>query len=206
MTSSPPLLRWLVAGASLVLALSCAYGVSLAFSGGRTQWFVVGFEVLVVGAAVFGILLAKGKFTSGPAITLAMIAMTAVIATGLELVAKQLAVRQLVLHPFFLGRIALAGVFCGVATVLVLNRDKRSWRTCFLGIATTAAGVAAGVGAIVASSRSNIASPGLAALGIVGLLIVGTLVLACLSIGLHLIIRAFEFGHFDEPKTTSTAA
>ncbi|MBX3365468.1 MAG: hypothetical protein KF866_11990 [Phycisphaeraceae bacterium] len=206
MTNAPRLLRWLVAGVSIALALSVIYGISLAFSGARTQWFNVGFELLVAGAAVFGVLVARGSFQRGPAMTLAMIALTAVIATGLSLVALQFAARQIVVHPFFLARFAAAAVLAGVGALLVLDRHPRSWKTCLTGAGITAIGVAAGAGALLAAVRVQISSPLLAGLGIVVLLVIGTLVLACVSIGMHLIIRAFELGHLDDAPPAADSA
>ncbi|MCW5755256.1 MAG: hypothetical protein KIT24_11170 [Phycisphaeraceae bacterium] len=206
MTNAPRLLRWLVAGVSIALALSVIYGISLAFSGARTQWFNVGFELLVAGAAVFGVLVARGSFQRGPAMTLAMIALTAVIATGLSLVALQFAARQIVVHPFFLARFAAAAVLAGVGALLVLDRHPRSWKTCLTGAGITAIGVAAGAGALLAAVRVQISSPLLAGLGIVVLLVIGTLVLACVSIGMHLIIRAFELGHLDDATPAADSA
>lgn len=166
----------------------------IAFKGGYTPWFIVGFESIVAFASVFGVLVARARFETGPAMVLGLIAMTLVVATGLELVSARLAVRQLLVHPYFLVRMGLAVVLGAAAAVVVLSRDARSWRTAISGALLAFGGIGLAAGTMIALKRLAPASAAGQAVELLVMMVVGTVALGAVCVGAHFVIKAFEYG------------
>lgn len=156
-------------------------------------WFLALFEVVVFVAAVFGVLLARGRFRDGPAMALLCVCGT----IGVGSVMGYLTTRQLMgtsLEMFVLARVGAAGLFGAAAAAEVLLRDPRkSMPMLFKGIM---AGIPVLIIAAVVSRSSVLASISamhpLTQLAVwVGGFVVVT-VLGCASV--HWLIRAFAVG------------
>ncbi|MGD9690545.1 MAG: hypothetical protein AB7K52_12465 [Phycisphaerales bacterium] len=194
-TQPPTLVLSLVLALSLLLAASSVAALAACFLGGAgspVPWFTAFFEVIVLLAALFGVLLGRGRFASGRSMTLVCIA-GAVFASSV--LGYRACAGQLMGGPVLwglLGRVALAGAFGLLAAALVMARTPgRSLRYLAGGFAllTPVAGVAAGWAFGFLSGPLSSLS-GTAKTGVIGFaMLIGAVLI---SVGTHLVIRAFE--------------
>ncbi|MEZ6233841.1 MAG: hypothetical protein R3B68_06590 [Phycisphaerales bacterium] len=120
--------RALVGGLSLATALWGLVGVvAAAFLAGTPVWTALGFEVVVVVAGVLGVLLGLGRFREAPALGVLCVAGVFGVASILEYTGSSGDLAGIPLRPWMLARIAIAAILAGVAALLVLQRDRRSW-------------------------------------------------------------------------------
>lgn len=201
----PGLVRKCLMVVSLVLILSAgltaAWGALLGqiAPGTAPAWMLAGFELLVILAGVFGMLLARGRFRDGPAMALACIAGTILMSSVLGYMSTQGRLGTVSLKPWLLGRLLAAALIAAGAAWTVLSRNRASIPL-FIKGAVLGAPVLAVLGYVGKSKGEVIASAlrggslvNLALVG-VGSVVVG--VLFCISA--HLLIRAFELGRPGE--------
>lgn len=184
----PTWIARLVLVCSVLLLLSAVAGLAFAATSRPPLWFLLGFEAMIVLAAVFGVLFGSGRFHDGPAICLLCIAGTIGLCSLLGFQSVRLA-SSVDVTPWFIARGCAAMVFGGLAALTVIVRDPR------VAIPDLAkAGALGGVLVLTAVAlwltRGRIGSmPGWAEF--VVWLIAGVWMLGLLAPGVHLAIRGF---------------
>jgi len=198
----PPLnnpLRLSIALLSAAAFGSALFGAVLAvFVVEPAAWMWMGFELVNAVVGVLGLLLAAGRFRLGPALALVCFAGTLFVGTvfGRIGVMGEPSIAGLFRDPWIIGRVVLAGGLCGCATVAVLSRSDRGWGLLIKGLVV--GGVAlAGMGAMVVTkggwlTRSS--AGGIEVVRVMALFVVAALLAVGISVGVHLVIRAFESG------------
>ena len=212
--NQPPLsrpVRLVVAVASAVGLVSALAGMGVAiFVLQPPAWMMFGFELVSMVAAVFGVGVAMGRFADGPALTLLCIA--GVWGTG-TLFGRVTAIhhpglRTLTTDPWVLGRVVLSVLVLAAAAYAVLMRNPRSWLVLIRGVVLggLALGILGAGWALRGSAVLRTVSGPLEILRIVGLFVAALAVGGLLSVGGHLVIRAFEMGRCETetPGTGTT--
>ncbi len=201
----PPAVRRAVLVLSLILGASSLLGLWLAFMGaGSVVIGMLGFELVVLVAAVIAVLAGLGRFRSGYALALACVGGTVFGATVLGFVdgrpnfvsSPDLA---RVLRLMVYARVLLAGLLGAGAALAVLSRDASSWGSLGRGLAVGSPVVVVGALAILfARDWLTVPRDGVLEAVRIGSIILGVLVLGgffCASV--HLVIRAFQAGDVD---------
>jgi hypothetical protein len=219
----------------LVVAVVCALvgvsaliGAPLSLFAFKPLWYLLGFEIVVLIAAVFGVLVAIGRFGDGPGLALLCVAATIAGASffgnqsGTNRDAKNFnpmsgptlghishnsehTIDRLIggVTLFLVLRIAAAGVIAaGAAWVVLVRRPRESMSSL---MKAGAAGVCL-LGVMIGAwkLRGMTASMGGFATTILGL-IVGVVVLGLLAATVHFAIRAFEFGRVRDDSPGARA-
>ncbi len=216
----PKCVRFGVILVSVVVGLSALPGMYLATGHlGGFAWGIFGFEALTILAAVFGVLVGLGKFRDGFALALACLAGTILVAAvfGIRVDARPKIGDDPTLQPWINRMLALrmAVVFgyAALASLAVFARDRRCWVSAMRSMACLipAALIAGGVfrfglpfGGEAGSSEPNAAR-------VISFLVIAMAVGGLVSVGGHLMIRAFEFGRLENetenaPKDAKTAS
>lgn len=189
---------FLVAGISTIVLLS---SITAILTGGFSKpppFFMLGFEVVIVLACAFGVLIGIGRFQSGPAIALACVAGTIGIGSLLGYLGAGRRLGGVDLTPFLLARGAAAGAIAMIAAVIVLKRDtSRSFPALIRGLAFGGALVIF-LAAVYWIRTSVFAHGPLAKAGLV--ILSGIVGLALLAAAVHYSIKAFEFGRLKDDK------
>lgn len=177
----------------------------------RPALALVGFELVVLVAAVLGILIGRGRYAQAPALALACVGGTILASSALGWKSANRVLAGFSLDPVLAFR-ALAGLFMlAAAALIVLVRDKRSFKSLAKGLALLAPVALVAAALLYGPTRSAIER----ALAIhtmveIAAAVFGFLILAVLvATGGHCIIRAFEFGRLDapaRPANNNTAA
>lgn len=208
----PPLGRGtglFVALLSGLVLLSAVVGAGAAALHAPPIWFMLGFEVIIAVAGVFGVLTGLGRFLNGPALALVCVAGAVGAGSLLGFLAGRgnLAID---LWPFLMARgVAAAAILAMAGWAVLSRRPQESWRRLGVGIACLI-----GFGAIAGGLW--VAQGWLTGLGtmpgaIIGL-VAGATLLGLLAAAVHHVIRAFETGAAglpaDEPaaRTATTGA
>lgn len=184
--------------ALVLLSALVGLGVSL-FGHPQPVWAWFGFEVVTLVSAGLGVLFGLGRFRQGPAMTMVSIGGTIAVATLFGRLSLLANLSALAADPWVIGRLAGGGLLGLAATVLVFSRDRRCWPSFIKGALLAMPAAAAGA---IGFFRPGLI-PGrdweglLAVLRVGGLLVGGLLVCILISVGIHLIIRAFEHGRTD---------
>ncbi|MEC9372729.1 MAG: hypothetical protein VYC34_02760, partial [Planctomycetota bacterium] len=196
--------------AAVLAAATTPIGVMRATS--VEAWLALGFEVLILLAAVFGFLVGLGKFRASHAMALACVAGTIFVAGFMSFFAAGqneggggLAGR-LRSDTFTLGRIGLSLLFAALAGLVLISRKpgvsfSYLWRAAALGALPLAAMVAL----VLPSTRAAILDlppVALAAAIFAGFFVLGGLA----SASAHCAIRAFEVGRVDPAVSDRIAA
>jgi hypothetical protein len=203
------LISGLVALTALVVGPASA-ALPLFVTGARPAWALFGFELVTLAAAILGVLLGQGRFRSGPAIGLACIAGTILVASGLGWQSTAHALGGVSLNPLLAFRVAAALVLGLVAAWSALSRHPSSLRTACLGVLLIAPVV--GAGGLLATSRGREwAGAAIGSSPAVEFIVASVAFLAAtalLAAGVHLVIRAFELGRPASiaEETTSRSA
>ncbi len=210
----PPLaMTRVAAGALSALALVSALGVAgiALVRGAQPYWLLVGMEVCIAMAGIFGVLFLRRKFADGPAMTLLCIAGTVFAAGFLSWLAVRSGIKlkgdqSLNVKTLMLGRVGIAAALVGLASLEVLRRDRRS-----LGLLGRA--LATGVPLAIIAGGLFLGRDALAAQQAVPAWIVWTLVsigvvvaMALLCACGHFVIRAFEMGRPESAARSESAA
>lgn len=155
-TSAASRLVAAVVGVMAVVASVVTLGAVL-FRADQPYWMVVGFEVVVLGAGVYGVLIAKGRFRDGPGMALLCVAGTLLVAGVLGYYSTKStpgAPAQLLLRgtavpmkPWALLHVGGALLLAGASAFEVLRRNSRSVyylaRAAMAGVPLAALGIAA---------------------------------------------------------------
>lgn len=204
----PPLaIARVAAGALSAIALVSAMGMAgvALFMGTQPYWMLVGMEVCIVLAGVFGLLFLRKKFSDGPALALLCVAGTIFAASVLSWLSVSRGItlkgdRTVDLKLLMYARIGLAALLAGLASVEVLRRNVLSRGFLLRAVATgmpllvIAGGLYAGRN--VLASQKTVPEWIVWTLVSVGAVIAMALLCAC---G-HFVIRAFEMGRPENQK------
>lgn len=202
--SKPARLLVGVVAAAVGLSTLAIFGLGF-MAAAKPLWFLIGFEIVVLVASVFGLLIAAGRYQSAPAIgvmctagtyftgaVLGWLSVRSVPFTELPNLAES---QGRVMMLWMLGRIGAAGLLALVAAATVLLRNPRSMNHL---VWAGASGLPlAFVGAMAYIGRGwfgeTVSSmPGWLAGSIGALLAVVAGALFCIAA--HNVIRAFEMG------------
>jgi hypothetical protein len=186
------------------VALSAVAGAPLALLVDKPLYFVFGFELLIVLAGVFGVLIAMGKFEEGPGLSLLCVAAIVGVGTLLGDQTAKLAnpiSGPIVYHIRSVDRditmyLALRGVAAalialGAAWVVLARRPRESTGSLMRGLAALGLLVLVVVGGW--SARAGIISLGAFPTTMIALAL-GVIALGLIAGSVHYIVRAFEFG------------
>lgn len=211
----PAWARLLALGLSGLLLLSCLPVLWLTlFAGEAVLWFSTVFEVLVLAAAIFGLAAGLGRFVQGWALALLCVAGTVLVCgvfAFLEVRANfgsSAAVAGLI-KPYLAARLGLAAAFASAASLAVFSRNPASWKALIKGaiVLAPALAVLAWIGltggAFLSATRP---SPGAEAARILMLCLGGMVLIGLVSVGAHLIIRAYELGRPEAAPDRSAKA
>ncbi|MCA9300703.1 MAG: hypothetical protein KDA28_16655 [Phycisphaerales bacterium] len=199
MTLQPPPLptciRVPALGLAIVLTLSApVFGVLAAVLPAKPGWAMIGFEVVVLVSGVLGILLGLGRFRDGPALGLACVGGTCIVASGLAAIGVQRHLGTMSLDTYLGGRVLVGGAFILLGALAVLGRTPRSRQ--YLGRCAVVCIPLVLVVAVLAFTPARaVLRPTtgmLEAIRILGLLLGGFVIVAIVSIAGHLGIRAFD--------------
>ena len=200
---------------SLAFSLLCAIAILSALfrawqglSHTPPNWFLLGFEAIVVLGALLGLFVAKGDvrgFREGPALGMACVAGAVLVASACGGASILGGFRDLASDPFTLARFALAGAMGALGALAVLiRRPRASFRSLVIGCVLSALALGVAVAISLPATR-NAASNVNPILVTVGVLVLGLLIIGLLSAGVHFAIRAFEMGDTTSEKNAPTA-
>ena len=201
------------------IALSAMVGIAMSLLAAAPLWFFLGFEVVAIAACIFGVLLAIGRFSDGPALGLLCVVGTVAIGSVLGDISTQLAnpiggpvlrtfgtggLVQIPITAFMALRLVGAGIIglCAAWTVLH-RRPAESLKSLALGLGLGLATLV--ILAVGWKARAPLASLGSFA-SIVGLFLVGILGLGLLAGSVHYTVRAFEFGRLRRQRDPAPRA
>lgn len=219
----------LVVGAvCLLVGVSALVGAPLALLAFKPLWYLLGFEIVVLVAAAFGLLVAAGRHADGPGLALLCVAGAIAAASffgnqsatnrdgpNFNLMAgpvlgyishnKEHTVDRLIggVTLYLVLRLAAAGVLAAGAAWVVLARRPQDSMPSLI----KALGFGASLLVVLIGSwklRAQTANLGAFATTMLGLL-VGVVALGLLSAAVHFAIRAFEYGRIREgpgPRVT----
>lgn len=194
---NPAISRIPVLLAGTLAAIASAAGLWIATLGtGQILWISAGFTILALLASGFAIAAGLGKFAPGFGMATLCIGGTILVASGFAMID---------LRPNLGGTPALArfilpwtGVQSAAAMIIiaaggaaVLMRRPRTWRTLILGILFLAAAAGTLIGGVLAWKLIPEGEAG-RVIGLAVLLVGGLVIGILLSVGGHLVIRAFE--------------
>ncbi|MGH7130581.1 MAG: hypothetical protein ACREJO_01355 [Phycisphaerales bacterium] len=193
--SMSPAFRAAVAVLSALTVLSALGLIGVSFTQRPPAWFLILFEVPVLIAGAFGLLLAKGsRFggVSGPAMTLLCIAGCVGAGSLMGYVGTGRAVAGMSLTKVMVGLAALAAAF-GVLSALhvLLRKPALSFPLLLKGVLfglplpIVAFCAMRGIGQAQYQALPEVAQ---IVLALLGMLLVGGLICACV----HLVVRAFQ--------------
>lgn len=190
---------------SALAVVAASLGLAAAFWATDSVLFgTAGFQVVVLVAAVLGVLAGLGLFNQGFGLALACVAGTIFVGTGFSYLDAHVNLASVAgvapfVTPVAIVSAALAAALGCCGSIDVLGRNPRSWplvaRAVVIGVpvaAVTAYLVLTRGGALAQSAS------GLMEVIRIMAILVGGLVLAVLfSVAGHLVIRAFELGATD---------
>ena len=192
--------RW-VGGMTLVLCaalmLTAGVGVFAAWSLPNSPgWAMIGFEIVLLLGGAVGVLFGLGKFREAPGLSLACVTGVGFVGSVLGYLGVGGALGTFSLREPLFARLAAAGMLGLLATIVPLRADLKSWRMLVIGGVLGSAGVGAVGGAVAAYSRGlppfvKLAGPAEVA-RVTGLMIAALLAVVLMSVGMHLVIQAFE--------------
>ncbi len=189
------------------IALSAAAGIAASLLGSTPLWFLLGFEIVTLFAAIFGVLLALGRFTDAPGLGLLCVVGAVAVGSILGDMSTQLTnpiggpvlyiygkggLVQIPITCFMVLRLAAAGILALCAAWVVLRRrPAESLKSLTLGLLLGA------IMLILLAAAWKARVP-LATLGTLvrtlTMFAVGVTALGLLAASVHYTIRAFEFG------------
>jgi heme/copper-type cytochrome/quinol oxidase subunit 3 len=196
-----------------VIALSAGAGIAASLLGSTPLWFLLGFEIVTLFAAVFGILLALGRFSDGPALGLLCVVGAVAVGSILGDMSTQLAnpiggpvlytygkggLVQIPITAFMTLRLAAAGIvgLCAAWTVLH-RRPAESMKSLTLGLILGT--IMLVVLAVAWKARAPLAGLG-TLVRTLTMFAVGVSALGLLAASVHYTIRAFEFGRIASDR------
>lgn len=140
---APPKALLLLTGLlSGMVLLSAAATVLASFViPARPVWPLIGFEVLIVIAGVYGVLAARGRFAEGPGLAHACVSGTVFAASVLGFLGATGQIGEHGLQTWLLSRVVLAGSTGLIGAWIVLRRTPGAVITALRGVTYTAAAV-----------------------------------------------------------------
>lgn len=128
MPPAPAWARLFVGGLSaLLVAWGIAGAVASVALAQTPVWTMLGFELVTIAAGVLGVLFGLRKFQNAPALAIACVAGTVFVASFLADRGTAGQVGSLSLSTWTPARLGLSLVLGGIAALVVLNRNPRSW-------------------------------------------------------------------------------
>ncbi len=132
----PRLARLTVGALSAVLLGWSLVGIGLAgFAADTPVWTLLGFEVVVLIAAALGLTLGLGHYREAPALAVACVAGTLLVASFLGYRGTPGSVGAVPLQLWLMARLAVGLLLAFIAALLVLCRNRKSWAALSTGIA-----------------------------------------------------------------------
>jgi hypothetical protein len=211
----PQAARWGTLALSAVLGISSLPVLWLAvFAGDAVLWFSAVFELLVLGSAVVGLLAGLGRFRDGWGLALACVAGTSLVVGVFAFIELRANFNTNpsyagLLKPYLAARIAMAAGFGLLASLAVFSRNTACWRALVKGLIVLAP--AAGITVWLATRGAAFlgatrATPGAEAARILMLCLGGLVFIGLISVGCHLLIRAYELGRAPADRTAPVKA
>lgn len=191
----------LTAGISAIVLLSAAVALGVGAFATPHPYFMLGFEVVILIAAAFGVLIGMGRFSEGPAIALACVAGTIGIGSLLGYLGAGRQLGSVNLTPFLYARGAAAGVLALLAAVTVLKRHPGQSLPALVRGAASGVAFAVVIGGLYLIRAQVIAYGPLAKIAMV--IIGGIVGLGLFAAMTHYTIKAFEAGRI---RTNGSAA
>lgn len=170
---------------------------------------LLGMECVVAMAAAMGLMFWRGRWHNAPAMTLACVAGTILAGSVFGYFGVNGTIGGYSLKPYVGFRALAAVAIAGAGCLCVLIRDKRSWPVFLKGALCAAPAAAIAMVLAVPRGRSLLAPVLNGGLLVQMVVVVGGFLLwaGLLSAGVHLIIKAFEFGRLERdpvpPKKAS---
>lgn len=199
----PAWARWGAVLGGVALGLSVLPALWLTTLGGEAVlWFSTAFETLVLSVAVIALLAGFGRFRDGWGLSLACVAGTVLVCAVFAFVEVRANFNDDPnvagwLKPYLAFRLGMACYFGAWGSLAVFSRNPASFRT----LAKAMALLAPAVGLLgwvvvrgVPGANATSASPGAEAARILALCLGGLIVIGLLSVGGHLVIRAYDLG------------
>lgn len=208
-TELPPAGPWTRRVALVASAVIAVSAVAMLFVAGfvpdKPGLAMLGFESVVLAAGIVGVLFGLGRFGAGPGLALFCLGGSVLLCSALGIFDMRMNLDRTMLAGVAALRVATGGSLVLLAAWEVLRRDSRSWGMLIKGVVLT--GFVVGVIAGVVAARNTWVVQGAAGAleiaRITGGLVVGLLLMVSGSVGVHLIIRAFQMG--DHPRPTRPA-
>ncbi|TVQ61115.1 MAG: hypothetical protein EA378_09705 [Phycisphaerales bacterium] len=181
-----------VAISSLLLGGAMVYG---ALFEGDPNWPGIGFEAIILVAALFGVGVGLNRFREGPAMALACVIGVVVVGSGLGRLTEVQNPAAVLTDAWFLARMAAGFALTACVAIAVVGRHPNGWKT--LGIGLGLLGLLAAISIGVYTGRGLLSGGGGAAAAVgktVFALVVVLLISALLCASVHYLVRAFELG------------
>ncbi|HEX8876998.1 MAG TPA: hypothetical protein VF777_09635 [Phycisphaerales bacterium] len=140
---TPPTLLLTLTGflSGLVLLSAAATLVAAVAIPARPVWPLIGFEVLIVCAGVYGVLAARGRFAEGPGLAHACVSGTIFAASVLGFLGATGQIGEHGLQPWLLSRVMLAASIGLIGAWIVLRRTRGAALMALRGATYSAAAV-----------------------------------------------------------------
>jgi len=194
----------LVSAAMLVSAVA---GIAAALMAERTLWYMLGFEIITLVAAIFGVLLGMGRFAEGPGLGLLCVMAAVAVGSVLGDLSTQLAnpirgpllytygtsgLFEVPLTGFMVGRFIGAAALGACGAWLVLARHPKQ------SFSSLGRGAACGVLFLALLAGAWKLRPHLAAVGTfartLGAFAFGVIAIGLLAATVHFTVGAFQLG------------
>lgn len=185
----------LLAGALALITSGAGLWVST-LGTGQVLWISAGFMVLAMLASGFALAAGLGKFAPGFGMAALCIGGTIIVASGFAMIDLRSNLGGTpnlarLLIPWTGVQAAASMIIVAAGGTAVLMRNPRTWRTLILGIIFLAAAAGTLIGGIFAWKLIPEGEAG-RVIGLAVLLVGGLVIGILLSVGGHLVIRAFE--------------
>lgn len=194
-----------ISAAAAILASLGLGATALELARGAREvqlWFLVVFQLVVIGAGVFGMLTGLGRFSEAPALsmlisggsifTLSVLAEPALVIRLTGAPGQALVIGGVSVLPFtFAGAVlGVALMLLAGASALARGRAKSRWYLARAAATGLPVALAAGLALWPPAQKAFLAMPGVVAalVAVIGFFVLGGL----LSASLHCVIRAFE--------------
>lgn len=192
--SKPLMLLTLLIG--VLTLLSGLAGGILAVTAAKPLWFFLAFELIVLGAGVFTILLGRGRFADAPALTLLCAAGSIAASSLFGFLRARDSISVIDMQYWLLARWGVAALLCAIAaTAVLLRRPRVSLPLMVKGMVFAALFVGSLAGLWFAKASLMGMSGNAKAFAAIG---IGIWLLAVLAPATHYLIRAFEAGRLSD--------
>ncbi|MBL0870238.1 MAG: hypothetical protein IBJ18_06630 [Phycisphaerales bacterium] len=177
-----------------LVGVSAAVCIAAAALQPKPLWFLMGFELVTLTAAVFGVLLSLGKFKGGPAIGLLCVSACFGVGALLGYVSVNGKLGTFGMKPWFFTREACALVMAiGSASVVLLRQPQPALRALIRGVAMfiPVVVVLAGTRALLNTTLWADAS---GPMKVAAVVVIFGVVLGFFAASVHYVLKAFAIG------------